>query len=72
MNLLLGAFINGVVLIVVGIIVSFFISIIHDSNLPDVCKEWNKNNIMEISLFLIGFIVHILYDKFNIYKKYFI
>ena len=36
------------------------------NNLPKICKQWNKNHIMEISLFLTGFAIHILCETLGI------
>lgn len=43
-------------LIVGGLVHWFFISIpLFKVDLPEVCGEWNKNHVMEVSLFATGF-----------------
>ena len=39
-------------------------------DLPKGCREWNKNHIMEISLFLTGFIAHIIFELFGLNNWY--
>jgi multisubunit Na+/H+ antiporter MnhE subunit len=60
----------GIVLVIIGIIVTNLFKFIHNNNLPDVCKNWNKNYIMEINLFLIGFIAHMLFEMIGANKWY--
>ena len=60
-NLLLEA-------LLVGIVVSKTIGFLIKSNkirnvkLPPECESWNENNIMEISLFITGFLSHLLFE----------
>jgi glycopeptide antibiotics resistance protein len=68
--LLLEAFVVGVLTVVVGTIVGYVIGRLFSNNLPKICKEWNKNHIMEICLFLTGFIIHILCELTGINKWY--
>ena len=50
----------GVLTVLVGYLISILVSsFIPD--LPQVCKDWNKYNIMELTLFLTGYIVYYLY-----------
>ena len=70
MRLLIEAFIVGIMTVIVGTIVGFFIGKFFSSNLPKVCKKWNKNHVMEISLFFTGFFIHILCEYFNINRWY--
>ncbi len=69
-QLFIEAFIIGITLIIIGGIISCYINLIYDINLPDKCKEWNKHHIMEISLFLIGFTTHLLFEILGINKWY--
>ena len=39
-------------------------------DLPPVCKDWNKNYIMEISLFLTGFLTHLAFEFMGANKWY--
>ena len=48
----------GLLVVVGGTIVSKVIGGFFSSDLPPVCKKWNKYHVMEISLFLTGVLVH--------------
>ncbi len=60
MKLIFEAIIFGIIILVLGTIVSFILSKFTITDLPPVCKDWNKNHIMEISLFLTGFIGYLV------------
>ena len=49
------------------VIVGFFVSqlsklFVKNQQLPIECKDWNKNYIMEVSLFLTGITMHVFYE----------
>lgn len=61
----------GIMTIIVGYISYYIINEIYPINfLPEVCKEWNKNNTMEKSLFLTGFLLHLLCEFTGLNKWY--
>ncbi len=60
----------GLGLVIVGTIVSWVMSKISNTELPPVCKDWNKNYIMEISLFLTGVIAHFAFEFSGINRWY--
>ena len=70
MNILIEALTVGVLTVVVGSIVGFTLSKLFSNNLPKICKQWNKNHIMELSLFLTGFAIHLLCEISGINKWY--
>ncbi len=70
MILIIEAAIVGFLILIIGTIVSFFISRFTVTELPPVCKDWNKNHIMEISLFLTGFFTHIVCEFIGLNKWY--
>lgn len=45
-------------------------SIVKKPSLPDVCASWNKNYIMEINLFIAGFLFHIVCELVGLNKWY--
>lgn len=69
-QLIIEGCVVGIVLVIIGIIITNLFKFIHNNNLPDVCKNWNKNYIMEINLFLIGFIAHMLFEMIGANKWY--
>ena len=57
------AFIVGISTVIMGIIVTYVMRAVSPSSqVPTVCKDWNKNHVMEMSLFLTGFFLHIAYE----------
>ena len=70
MNLIIEAIIVGILILVVGTCVSYLIRLCIKSTLPQVCKDWNKNHVMEICLFSTGFIAHLLCELTGINKWY--
>ena len=69
-QLLIEAILVGIVLVVIGYLVTFIISKIYSTNLPKICKKWNKNYIMEISLFFIGAFTHLFFELIGFNKWY--
>ena len=63
MNMLFKeAIVVGLTVVVVGTLTSWLFSRFFKVDLPPVCKDWNKNYVMEITLFLTGVIVHLLME----------
>ena len=59
-NIFKEAFIVGIIVVIIGSIVGYGFKYFFSSDLPDVCKDWNKNYAMEICLFITGFIIHLI------------
>lgn len=70
MKLLVEAIIVGIATVIVGTIVGFIIGKGFSNNLPKICKSWNKNHIMELSLFFTGFLLHIMFEYMRLNKWY--
>ena len=49
----------GIMTVLVGSLVGFLVGMVMKTELPPVCKDWNKNFVMEISLFLTGVFIHL-------------
>lgn len=65
--LLIEAIFIGIITVIVGQLVSnAFGVVLKNSDLPEECKSWNKNYVMEKSLFLTGFMTHLLCQAFGI------
>ena len=62
--------IGVIILVIIGTIVGFIVSKFNTNKMPQVCKSWSKNHIMEISLFLTGFIGHYLFEYMGLKKWY--
>ena len=69
-QLIIEGFAVGIVLVIISVIFTNLFKFINNNNLPDVCKNWNKNHIMEINIFLIGFITHISFEIIGANKWY--
>ena len=70
LQLFVEAFIVGIVLILIAYFVNFIIYKLYNTNLPKICKKWNKNHIMEISLFFIGVFTHFFFEFTGLNKWY--
>lgn len=69
-GLIVEAVAVGLGIVVVGTLVSWVVGRMMGTDLPPVCKDWNKNYIMEISLFLTGVIGHFLFEFSGLNKWY--
>ena len=70
MNVLGEAVFVGLIVLVVGTLVSNVMRMFTKNSLPAVCKSWNKNHVMEIALFLTGFVAHLLLEALGLNKWY--
>ena len=70
MKLLVEAGVVGIATVIVGSIVGFIIGKMFSTNLPTICKSWNKNHIMEICLFFTGFFLHLIFEVSGANKWY--
>ncbi len=71
MKLLIEATTVGLAVLFIGTIVGFIIGSSSLSvSIPKSCHDWNKNHIMEISLFMTGFILHLLCEYSGINRWY--
>ena len=60
----------GLLVVIFGILVSFLISPLLKVDLPTECKKWNKNHVMELTLFFTGVSVHLFCEFTGINKWY--
>ena len=70
MNLFFEGIAVGVVVVVVGYFVSLIVGKVMAVDMPKVCRQWNKNHIMELSLFLTGFLLHVGLDLIGLNRWY--
>lgn len=65
-DLLKEAFVVGLLTVVFGSLVSYSFK----GMVPEGCQDWNKNFVMEISLFFTGFFIHLFCEFAGINKWY--
>ena len=70
MKVLKEALFVGLLVVVGGTIVSKIIGGFFSTDLPPVCKKWNKYHVMEISLFFTGVFVHVFCELAGLNKWY--
>lgn len=70
MKLFLESFFVGIFIVIFGSLISFIVGLFFKTELPPVCKDWNKNYVMEIALFLTGFVAHLFFEIIGINKWY--
>ena len=70
MKLLIEAGVVGIATVIVGSLVGFILGKYFSTNLPAICKSWNKNHIMELSLFFTGFFLHLICEFSGVNKWY--
>jgi len=68
-RLIIEATVVGIITVVVGYIVTWGLSQVN-SQAKDVNKEWNKNHIMELALFLTGVCIHLMCEISGINSWY--
>jgi ABC-type antimicrobial peptide transport system permease subunit len=61
-QVLIEAFVVGLVTIITGNIAVFLIGKSFKPSLPELCDTWNKFYTLEISLFLTGILTHIAFE----------
>ena len=69
-EIFIEALVVGIVILGIGSLVSFIAGLMFKSNLPKICKDWNKNHVMEFALFLTGFFAHLLFEAVGLNAYY--
>tara|TARA_Y100000591_G_scaffold331024_1_gene363651 strand:+ start:4001 stop:4246 length:246 start_codon:yes stop_codon:yes gene_type:complete len=70
MKLLIEAVVVGLSTVIMGTIIGYILGKFNSVDLPSACKQWNKNHIMELSLFLTGFLLHLIWEMAGLNKWY--
>ena len=70
LNLFVEGFFVGLSIVIIGTLVSGIFALTMKSDLPPVCKDWNKNYIMELSLFLTGALTHLFFELLGLNSWY--
>jgi len=68
MKLIIEAAVVGILVVIMGTLVSNIITQLGSGKQSS--KDWNKNHIMEIALFFTGFSVHLICEFLGINKWY--
>jgi hypothetical protein len=70
-QVLVSAVLFGLVLIPITYIAGFFSKMITQKpTLPEICSTWNQYYIMEFTLFIAGFLMHLLLHFTGAYEWY--
>ena len=69
-KLIIEAIVVGISVVLFGTLSSKIFSGFFKVDLPPVCKEWNKNFVMEITLFFTGVFAHLAFELMGINKWY--
>jgi len=71
LKLFIEAIVVGIGLIIVGSVIAFAVRNFYPKpNLPDTCASYNKYYVMEFTLFLTGFLFHLICELFGINNWY--
>lgn len=71
LQLLFEAIIVGVISLIIIYVVSWSLKpLLGVKGLPNECKSWNKNHLMDISIILSGMLFHILAEISGVNEKY--
>ena len=60
----------GILTVLVGYVASYLVKPYFKIDLPEICKNWNLKYVMEWSLFITGFLLHVFLEVTEINKKY--
>tara|TARA_B100000963_G_C22633171_1_gene676082 strand:+ start:65 stop:307 length:243 start_codon:yes stop_codon:yes gene_type:complete len=69
-QIIIEAIVVGIITVIIGNISGLLVASVLKVNLPEICKDWNKYYTMEITLFLTGFLIHLLCEFTGINKWY--
>lgn len=60
-TIIIEAVVVGLLLIPITYVAGYFAKMITSKpSLPEICSTWNENGIMEVNIFIAGFLFHIL------------
>ena len=69
-TLLKESVIVGIALVILTIMVGFVISLFYKPVVSFQCSEWNRYHIMEVTVFITGFLFHVICELTGINKTY--
>lgn len=65
-GLVFEAVVVGVLIVIGGSVVAKVLEDYYVTDVPPICRGWNRYHVMEISLFLTGFFVHIFCEMVGV------
>ncbi len=60
----------GLLTVAAGYLASYIVRPYFKVDLPEICKRWNDKYVMEASLFVTGFLLHLLLEFTGLNKFY--
>jgi hypothetical protein len=60
----------GLLTALIGYVASALVKPYFEIDLPEICKSWNKKYLMEASLFVTGFLLHLFLEFTGLNKSY--
>lgn len=70
-KLIVEAFVVGIMTVIFGSLIAMLLVTVYPKNdLPEVCASYNKYRIMEATLFLTGFVIHLVCEATGINAWY--
>jgi hypothetical protein len=60
----------GLLTALIGYVASALVKPYFKIDLPEICKSWNKKYLMEASLFVTGFLLHLFLEFTGLNKSY--
>ena len=69
-QLIIEAIVVGISIAVFGTVSSYIFGKYFKVKLPPVCKKWNENYAMEVTLFFTGVLAHLFFEFIGINKWY--
>jgi hypothetical protein len=70
MKLLIESIFVGIATVIMGSIVGYIVGKSSSMDLPKICKKWNKNHVMEKTLFLTGVLIHLICECIGVNRWY--
>lgn len=70
LQVILEGIVVGVCLVLVGYVVSYSTKPYFKVSLPEICDSWNNKYVYEITLFMSGFLLHIIFELVGLNRYY--
>lgn len=64
------AVVVGLLVLVAAYLVKYIVKPYFKVDLPEICERWNEKYVFEVSMFLTGFVLHIILEITGVNKSY--